>query len=138
MRISIIDDISSAGLHEFTENTVEKGSIIVTGSWRGYNEISEKGYSNYRRRAECGITAYSYDNFINEEPRSKLRGMDHVFQSNGGYREHYRGVLAQKNILDIILMNTPSGSTGANRTVEGYYLIDYYRILFVWIRSPVT
>jgi transposase-like protein len=44
MRISIIEDSSSASLHGFIENTVEKGSIIITDGWRGYNGISEKGY----------------------------------------------------------------------------------------------
>jgi transposase-like protein len=46
MRISIIEDSSSASLHGFIENTVEKGSIMVTDGWRGYDGISEKGYSH--------------------------------------------------------------------------------------------
>jgi transposase-like protein len=46
MRISIIEDSSSASLHGFIENAVGKGSIIATDGWRGYNGISEKGYSH--------------------------------------------------------------------------------------------
>jgi transposase-like protein len=43
MRISIIEDLSSISLHGFIEHTVEKGSIIVTDGWRGYNEYPGKG-----------------------------------------------------------------------------------------------
>ncbi|MDR2617926.1 MAG: IS1595 family transposase, partial [Treponema sp.] len=46
MRIAIIQDLSSASLHGFIEDTVEQGSIIITDGWRGYNGISAKGYSH--------------------------------------------------------------------------------------------
>jgi transposase-like protein len=46
MRIAIIEDLSLASLHGFIENTVEKGSVIVTDGWRGYNGISGKGYGH--------------------------------------------------------------------------------------------
>lgn len=45
IRMGIIDSASSENLHDFIENTVEKGSTIITDGWRGYNGISEKGYS---------------------------------------------------------------------------------------------
>jgi transposase-like protein len=44
MRIAIIADSSSVSLHGFIENTVKKGSVIITDGWRGYNGISQKGY----------------------------------------------------------------------------------------------
>jgi hypothetical protein len=43
MRISIIEGLSSVGLHGFIEDTVGKGGVIITDGWRGYNGISEKG-----------------------------------------------------------------------------------------------
>jgi hypothetical protein len=44
MRIAIIADSSSVSLHGFIENTIKKGSVIITDGWRGYNGISPKGY----------------------------------------------------------------------------------------------
>lgn len=46
MRIAVIPDLTSVTLHGFIENTVEKGSVIVTDGWRSYNGISGKGYSH--------------------------------------------------------------------------------------------
>lgn len=44
IRIGIIDSASSENLHNFIEETIEKGSTIVTDGWRGYNGLSENGY----------------------------------------------------------------------------------------------
>jgi len=44
IRIGVIDDVSSNSLHEFIEQTVEKGSTIVTDGWTGYNGLTDKGY----------------------------------------------------------------------------------------------
>ena len=44
IRISVIDDVSSNSLHEFIEQTVEKGSTIVNDGWTGYNGLNDKGY----------------------------------------------------------------------------------------------
>jgi transposase-like protein len=46
IRIAEIEDSSSGSLHGFIENIAEKGSIIKTDGWRGYNGISEKGYTH--------------------------------------------------------------------------------------------
>jgi transposase-like protein len=44
VRIALIPDLTSASLHGFIKSTIKKGSTIVTGGWRAYNGISEKGY----------------------------------------------------------------------------------------------
>jgi len=44
IRISVIDDVSSNSLHQFIEETIEKGSTIVTDGWSGYNGLTGKGY----------------------------------------------------------------------------------------------
>jgi transposase-like protein len=46
MRMSIIEDSSSASLHGFIEKTIERGAVIAPDGWRGYNGISEKGYQH--------------------------------------------------------------------------------------------
>jgi len=45
VRMAIINSASSEELHAFIEETVEKGSTIVTDTWRGYNGIEAKGYT---------------------------------------------------------------------------------------------
>lgn len=45
VRIQVIKSASADELHDFIENTVEKGSTIITDGWSGYNGIEEKGYS---------------------------------------------------------------------------------------------
>jgi transposase-like protein len=42
IRMDIIGDASAENLHNFIENVVQQGSIIITDGWRGYNGISEK------------------------------------------------------------------------------------------------
>lgn len=49
IRMGIIDSASSDNLHNFIQETVEKGSSIVTDGWRGYNGLLEKGYSQETR-----------------------------------------------------------------------------------------
>ena len=49
IRMGVIDSASSDNLHNFIEETVEKGSRIVTDGWRGYNGLPEKGYSQETR-----------------------------------------------------------------------------------------
>ena len=44
IRMAVIDDASSDSLHCFVEETIEKGSTIVTDGWSGYNGLSQKGY----------------------------------------------------------------------------------------------
>jgi transposase-like protein len=44
IRMAVIDDASSDSLHNFVEQTIEKGSTIVTDGWNGYNGLSQKGY----------------------------------------------------------------------------------------------
>ncbi len=45
IRMSVIEDASSKSLHSFVDAVVEKGSIIITDGWSGYNGLSEKGYT---------------------------------------------------------------------------------------------
>lgn len=45
VRMQVIQSASSNELHTFIENTVEKGSIIITDGWVGYNGIEDKSYS---------------------------------------------------------------------------------------------
>lgn len=44
VRMAVIDDVSSKSLHNFIEQTIEKGSTIVTDGWKGYNGLTDKGY----------------------------------------------------------------------------------------------
>lgn len=44
IRMSVINDASALSLHHFVEETIEKGSTIVTDGWSGYIGLSEKGY----------------------------------------------------------------------------------------------
>ena len=44
-RIGIVADASSASLHPFIVDNVEKGSRLITDGWTGYNGIESKGYS---------------------------------------------------------------------------------------------
>ena len=43
--MAVINSASSEDLHAFIEASVEKGSTIVTDTWRGYNGIEAKGYT---------------------------------------------------------------------------------------------
>ena len=44
IRIKHIKDCSSATLHEFIKDKVEKGSKIITDDWNGYKGIEKEGY----------------------------------------------------------------------------------------------
>jgi transposase-like protein len=46
VRFGVIPDASSESLSNFLENTVEKGSNIITDGWRGYNGIENLGYKH--------------------------------------------------------------------------------------------
>lgn len=52
IRMKVIDDASSASLHPFIVETIEKGSTIVTDGWSGYNGLSEKGYTQEAKSKE--------------------------------------------------------------------------------------
>ena len=43
-RMGIVADASSASLHTFIENNIEKGSRLITDGWTGYNGIEKQGY----------------------------------------------------------------------------------------------
>jgi transposase-like protein/ribosomal protein L37AE/L43A len=45
IRIGVIDDASSDSLHKFIDTAIEKGSTIISDGWRGYNGLTEKGYT---------------------------------------------------------------------------------------------
>ncbi|NLB80581.1 MAG: IS1595 family transposase [Clostridiaceae bacterium] len=45
IRMSVIDDASAKSLHYFVEQTIEKGSTIITDGWSAYNGLSEKGHA---------------------------------------------------------------------------------------------
>jgi transposase-like protein len=44
IRLKIVEDASSGGLHNFVDEVAEKGSTIITDGWSGYNGLVEKGY----------------------------------------------------------------------------------------------
>jgi transposase-like protein len=44
VRFGVIPDASSKSLDEFIENTVEKGSTVITDGWRGYSKVKALGY----------------------------------------------------------------------------------------------
>ena len=44
-RMSIIDDASSASIHPFIIENIEKGSNLITDGWNGYNGIEKKGFA---------------------------------------------------------------------------------------------
>jgi transposase-like protein len=44
IRMSIVPDVSTASLHEFILNNVQKGATVRTDSWKGYNGIKDLGY----------------------------------------------------------------------------------------------
>ena len=50
IRMLVIDDASAKSLHHFVEQTIEKGSTIVTDGWGGYNGLSEKGYAQESKK----------------------------------------------------------------------------------------
>lgn len=45
IRMKVIQDASSASLHRFIEDVVNKGSTVVTDGWGGYSGIETKGYT---------------------------------------------------------------------------------------------
>jgi len=45
-RLSLVPDASAKTLHQFIVNNIEKGAIIVTDDWKGYKQISKKGYAH--------------------------------------------------------------------------------------------
>ena len=44
-RMGIIADASSDSIHPFIKDNVEKGSILITDGWNGYNGIEKEGYT---------------------------------------------------------------------------------------------
>jgi len=46
IRLSAIESASSESLHPFIEETIEKGSTIVSDGWLGYKGLQDKGYSH--------------------------------------------------------------------------------------------
>jgi len=46
VRMRRIPDASGDSLVPFVNDVVEKGSIVVTDGWRGYNKLSENGYTH--------------------------------------------------------------------------------------------
>jgi len=45
IRMGVVGSASADNLHSFIEESVEKGSVIVTDGWSGYSGIEEKGYA---------------------------------------------------------------------------------------------
>ena len=44
VRFKVIEDASAESLHGFVTEIAEKGSMIITDGWSGYNGLSAKGY----------------------------------------------------------------------------------------------
>lgn len=44
IRMSIIPDVSATNLHEFILNNVQKGAVVRTDAWKGYNGVEDLGY----------------------------------------------------------------------------------------------
>ncbi len=44
VRMSLIPDASSKALLKFISENIETGSTVITDGWKGYSEISKKGY----------------------------------------------------------------------------------------------
>ena len=45
VRMSIIPDASKKSLEKFITNNIETESVIITDGWKGYSNISKKGYT---------------------------------------------------------------------------------------------
>lgn len=46
VRLSIIPDASKKSLTKFIKENIEEGSTIITDGWKGYTDISKKGYQH--------------------------------------------------------------------------------------------
>ena len=46
IRLRRVPDVSASSLHSFIEDSVTRGSVVHTDGWKGYNDISKKGYSH--------------------------------------------------------------------------------------------
>ena len=44
-RLGIIADASSDSIHPFINENVEKGCVLITDGWNGYNGIEKEGYT---------------------------------------------------------------------------------------------
>lgn len=49
LRLAVLPDASKASLGAFAHATTERGAIIHTDGWKGYNGLSELGYDHRRR-----------------------------------------------------------------------------------------
>ena len=52
IRVGIVDSASAEDLHPFIEESIEKGSVIVTDGWSGYSGIEVKGYTRVIEQAD--------------------------------------------------------------------------------------
>ncbi len=50
IRMRVIDAATSENLHSFIDDVAEKGSLIVTDGWSGYNGLTDKGYTQETRK----------------------------------------------------------------------------------------
>jgi len=46
IRMKVIPDASSSSIETFLEECVEKGSLVITDGWLGYNNIERLGYKH--------------------------------------------------------------------------------------------
>jgi len=46
IRMKIIPDASSSSIETFLDESVEKGSTVITDGWLGYNNVKDKGYDH--------------------------------------------------------------------------------------------
>src|ERR687888_343611 len=49
LRLAVLPDASTVSLNAFAHATTERGAIIHTDGWKGYNGLSELGYDHRRR-----------------------------------------------------------------------------------------
>jgi len=55
IRLGIIPDASSASLHKFITDNIEKGSLIITDGWASYSQITKKGYSHDIQKQSASV-----------------------------------------------------------------------------------
>ncbi len=54
VRLSVVDDLSSASLVGFLEQSVAPGSLVHTDGWGGYRPLANKGYVHQRQTQGSG------------------------------------------------------------------------------------
>jgi len=55
IRLGIIPDASSDSLHKFIIDNIERGSTIISDGWKGYNNLTKKGYLHIQKKQTASI-----------------------------------------------------------------------------------